>query len=74
MTHLQMNHHLEEQRSEWAGPVSSDDAEMASIRPLLKNTNLEERALKLAYDANKDGWDIIQHHSTTRWIRRARVS
>lgn len=50
-------------KTEWAEPVPSDDAEMASIRPLLKNTNLEERALKLAYDANKDGWNPPSFHN-----------
>ena len=40
---------------EWAEPVDSDNAEMAALRPLLKNTNLEFRGLKLTYSANRDG-------------------
>ena len=48
---------------EWADPVESDNAEMASIRPLLKNTNLESRSLRLVYDANRDGWDATSFHS-----------
>eukprot|EP00585_Thalassiosira_rotula_P007418 CAMPEP_0196139920 /NCGR_PEP_ID=MMETSP0910-20130528/7023_1 /TAXON_ID=49265 /ORGANISM="Thalassiosira rotula, Strain GSO102" /LENGTH=317 /DNA_ID=CAMNT_0041400711 /DNA_START=23 /DNA_END=976 /DNA_ORIENTATION=+ len=48
---------------EWADPVQEDDAEMASIRPLLKNTNLETRKLRLIYDANRDGWDPAVFHS-----------
>jgi len=47
---------------EWAAPVKSDNAEMARFRPLLKNTNLEERALRLTYDANRDGWDAQAFH------------
>jgi len=49
-------------KDEWAAPVDSDDAEMKIIRPFLKNTNLEERGLKLSYDANRDGWDPITFH------------
>ncbi|KAL9179490.1 hypothetical protein ACHAXT_008780 [Thalassiosira profunda] len=48
---------------EWADPVEGDDAEMAILRPLLKNTNLETRGLRLTYDANKDGWDPAIFHS-----------
>lgn len=48
---------------EWADPVEGDDAEMASLRPLLKNTNLETRNLRLTYDGNKDGWDPSVFHS-----------
>ncbi len=48
---------------EWADPVESDDATMAMLRPLLKNTNLETRGLRLTYDANKDGWDPAVFHS-----------
>ncbi len=49
-------------KDEWAEPVESDDAQMKIIRPFLKNTNLEERGLKLSYDANRDGWDPITFH------------
>jgi len=48
---------------EWAEPVEGDDAEMALLRPLLKNTNLETRNLKLTYDGNRDGFDPITFHS-----------
>lgn len=47
---------------EWADPVASDTAEMARFRPLLKNTNLETRGLRLTYDANRDGWDAAAFH------------
>jgi len=50
-------------KTEWADPVESDDIEMQKIRPLLKNTNLETRGLKLTYDANRDGWDAFKFHS-----------
>eukprot|EP00541_Cyclophora_tenuis_P018793 CAMPEP_0116551836 /NCGR_PEP_ID=MMETSP0397-20121206/6166_1 /TAXON_ID=216820 /ORGANISM="Cyclophora tenuis, Strain ECT3854" /LENGTH=215 /DNA_ID=CAMNT_0004076747 /DNA_START=162 /DNA_END=809 /DNA_ORIENTATION=- len=48
--------------TEWADPVSSDNKDMAKIRPLLKNTNLETRALKLTYSANRDGWNAAAFH------------
>lgn len=47
---------------EWADPVASDDKEMALLRPLLKNTNLEERGLRLAYSANRNGWNPVSFH------------
>jgi len=47
---------------EWAEPVDSDDKEMAIVRPMLKNTNLETRGLKLTYSANKDGWNAAAFH------------
>ena len=49
-------------KDEWAEPLESDNKEMAILRPFLKNTNLESRALKLTYDANKDGWDAASFH------------
>lgn len=48
---------------EWADPLEGDNAEMALLRPLLKNTNMETRNLRLTYDANKDGWDPTIFHS-----------
>lgn len=48
--------------TEWADPVASDNKEMAKVRPLLKNTNLETRALKLTYDANRNGWNANSFH------------
>jgi len=48
--------------TEWADPVASDDAQMTKIRPLLKNTNLEERGLQLTYHANRDGWNADAFH------------
>lgn len=48
---------------EWADPVEGDDKEMALLRPLLKNTNLETRNLRLTYDANRDGFDPVTFHS-----------
>lgn len=47
---------------EWAEPVPSDNADMAALRPLLKNTNLEFRGLKLTYSANRDGWNANKFH------------
>lgn len=49
-------------KNEWAAPLDVDDEEMAKVRPLLKNTNLETRALKKTYDGNKDGWDADSFH------------
>lgn len=47
---------------EWADPVATDDKDMAKLRPLLKNTNLENRGLKLTYSANRDGWNPNAFH------------
>ena len=49
-------------KTEFAEPVLSDDKVMQTIRPYLKNTNLETRALQLTYDANRDGWDALTFH------------
>jgi hypothetical protein len=49
-------------KTEWAEPVASDDKDMARVRPLLKNTNLETRGLKLTYSASKNGWNAIKFH------------
>lgn len=43
-------------------PLPSDNRDMAALRPLLKNTNLEARALQLTYDANRDGWNAAKFH------------
>jgi len=51
-------------KTEFADPVESDEKEFASIvRPLLKNTNLETRAVSCVYDANKHGWDAFKFHA-----------
>ena len=50
-------------KDEWADPIESDDVDMKVLRPFLKNTNLETRALQLTYDANRDGWDPISFHN-----------
>jgi TLD len=47
---------------EWADPVATDTPDMARVRPVLKNTNLEERALRLTYDANRQGWSATKFH------------
>ena len=47
---------------EFAEPVEGDDKEVAALRPLLKNTNLEFRNLKLTYSASRDGWNAEKFH------------
>uniref|UniRef100_A0A7S2C0E2 Uncharacterized protein n=1 Tax=Haptolina brevifila TaxID=156173 RepID=A0A7S2C0E2_9EUKA len=49
-------------KTELADPVSGDTAEMALIRPLMKNTNLEYLDLKCVYDAESDGWTADAFH------------
>jgi hypothetical protein len=49
--------------TEWAEPVEGDDREVAKLRPLLKNTNLEERSLRLAYSASSHGWRPEAFHA-----------
>jgi TLD len=48
---------------EWADPVNGDSTDVAALRPLLKNTNLESRLLRLTYDANRQGWSAEAFHS-----------
>lgn len=47
----------------WADPLEGDDKDVALLRPLLKNTNLERRKLKLVYDANRNGWKPTSFHN-----------
>lgn len=49
--------------TEWAEPVAGDDKEVAKLRPLLKNTNLESRLLRLVYSANSHGWRPDAFHA-----------
>lgn len=46
----------------WAEPLEGDDKDVALLRPLLKNTNLERRKLKLVYNANANGWNPVAFH------------
>ena len=47
---------------EWAEPLEGDSPDVAKLRPLLKNTNMELRGLSLTYDGNKNGWDALKFH------------
>ena len=49
-------------KTEFADPVEGDDVEMARLRPMLKNTNLETLRLRLAYDASRNGWSAASFH------------
>jgi len=49
-------------KTEFADPLVGDSKDAALLRPFLKNTNLEKRALRLAYDANRDGWSATAFH------------
>eukprot|EP00965_Chrysotila_dentata_P228134 6196424-Pleurochrysis_carterae.AAC.2 len=49
-------------KTEFADPVEGDIEEATILRPLLKNTNLEYLPLRLAYDANRDGWRAADFH------------
>ena len=48
--------------NEWASPLRGDSTEVAIIRPLLKRTQLEERALRKAYDSEIHGWSAAAFH------------
>lgn len=54
-------------KDRWAEVLPEDtkanDKDMLLIRQVLAATNLETRPLKLAYDANKDGWKSSVFHS-----------
>ena len=43
--------------------VPTDSKEAALLRPLLKQTQLQERPLVLAYDASKHGWSAQSFHN-----------
>jgi hypothetical protein len=49
--------------TEWAEPLPGDDKDVARLRPLLKNTNLETRPLRLAFSANAHGWRPDAFHA-----------
>ena len=46
-----------------AEPVEGDEGEVARLRPLLKQTQLEFQQLVLVYDAERDGWSAGDFHS-----------
>ncbi|KAL7532306.1 hypothetical protein ACHAWF_004080 [Thalassiosira exigua] len=56
----------------WADPVEVGDAEMAALRLLLKNTDLETRNIRMTFDANRDRWDPTIFHR--RWTSKAEGS
>ncbi|CAD7701464.1 unnamed protein product [Ostreobium quekettii] len=47
---------------EWADAVDGDGPDVAVIRPMLARTQLEKKALRCAYDANRDGWTASAFH------------
>ena len=47
---------------QWADPVEGDSLDIAKLRPLLKNTNLETRGLKMTYSGNTNGWKADRFH------------
>lgn len=50
-------------KTRWASPVPGDDEAVRLFRPALAQTNFEKKALRLAYDANRDGWSASAFHS-----------
>lgn len=46
----------------WAPNLPSDTEDMRIVRQTLANTNLETRALRLTYSANRDGWKSTIFH------------
>lgn len=48
---------------QWAEPVAEDDQEMALIRPMLAQTSIERVPLRLAYNAERDGWTAEAFHA-----------
>ncbi|CAM9233130.1 unnamed protein product [Chrysoparadoxa australica] len=45
-----------------AEPVKGDSRDIATIRPLLAQTDLETRPLKQVYDASRQGWKAAAFH------------
>lgn len=48
---------------EWADLLPTDEGEVAAIRPLLAQTSLQDKPLRLAYDAQRDGWTAAAFHA-----------
>jgi hypothetical protein len=48
---------------EWADIVPGDEGEIAVVRPLLAGTSLQAAPLRLAYNADKDGWNADSFHA-----------
>lgn len=48
---------------EWAAPLDGDSPDVALLRPLLAKTQMEKVPLRLAYDANRNGWDTAAFHA-----------
>lgn len=46
----------------WAEPVEGDAEDVAVLRPLLAQTQLESAPLRMAYDADRDGWTAAAFH------------
>ena len=49
-------------KERWADPVPGDDENAILFRQCLAQTNFEKRKVKLAYDANRDGWSSEAFH------------
>ena len=50
-------------KSRWAELLPEDnDSDMKLLRPLLAQTNLEFRPIKLVYSASRDGWKAAEFH------------
>jgi hypothetical protein len=47
---------------EWAPPLEGDSPDVAPLRPLLAKTQLAAEPLRLAYDAERDGWSAEAFH------------
>ncbi|KAI3425718.1 hypothetical protein D9Q98_007694 [Chlorella vulgaris] len=47
---------------EFAAPLPGDSADVAQLRPLLAQTQLEGVPLRLAFDAERDGWSPQAFH------------
>jgi hypothetical protein len=48
--------------TEWASLLASDSGEIETIRPLLAQTSIERQQLRLAFDADQDGWNADAFH------------
>ncbi|PRW18377.1 Interferon-induced 44 family [Chlorella sorokiniana] len=47
---------------EWAEPLAGDGPDVAALRPLLAQTQLERAPLRLAFDADRGGWSATAFH------------
>lgn len=58
---------------EWAQPLEGEGAEESMLRPMLAQTSIETSPLRLAYDADSNGWTPEAFHEAVNTFGAAIV-